>query len=289
VWSLEPGSRTAPITTERGIYIVQVDSARTDDEGTRELFLRQLVLRLQPSRTTLDSLRTLAFEVHQRAKSNFADAASEHGLTLETLQPLQGGNFIPGFGFSQRLRDWAFAAKPGSVGDPFGNDETVLIPRVVEHRPEGLEPFETVQERVRIAFLEERKKEIARSRLESVRQALDSGTSFTEAARSQDLELKTPEPFTYYESVPDVGGANEFTAVASALAVGEISGVVETSVAAFVLEVLSRDAFDEAAFAEARETHQRTLLDRQINEIVQSWLAELRESAKIEDRRPPRV
>lgn len=289
VWDLPVGARTGPLLAETGLYIVQVDSARTARDGQRELYLRQLVLRLEPSATTLDSLRTFAYRVATEAKSDFAAAARQNGLTPEPMEPITASTFIVGFGFSQRLHDWAFAAQPGDVGGPFGNDETMLIVHVLEKQPKGLEAFETVRDRVLNAFQEDRRKQAARATLAAVLDEVRAGRTLDDAARGRGLEVHTPEPFTFYGSVPEVGGANEFTAVAATLAPGQTSGVVETTQGAYVLQLVRREPFDEALYQGARDTHSRTLLDRRASELLQAWIQELRAAAKIDDRRGPRV
>ena len=49
------------------------------------------------------------------------------------------------------------------------------------------------------------------------------------------------------------------------------------------------EPFDEAKYQSERETYSSTLLDRRASELLQAWVAELRATAKIEDRRGPRV
>ena len=289
VWELPVGGRTAPLLAERGLYIVQVDSARTTADGQRELYLRQLFLRLQASATTQDSLRSLAFQLADAAQKDWSGAAQKYGLTPEKLEPITASTFIPGFGFSERLHDWAFAASPGDVGGPFGNDETILVLRMQEKEPPGLEDFETARPRAQSAFLEQKRKDAVRATLTAVAQEIAAGRTLDEAARNHGLEVHTPEPFTYYESVPDVGGANEFTAVATALEPGKTSGVVETTLGAFIVQLVRRDAFDEAKYQESREMHYRTLFDRRVTTLLQTWVEGLQKAAKIEDRRGPRV
>ncbi len=289
VWELPVGGRTAPLLAERGLYIVQVDSSRTAADGQHELYLRQLFLQLKASATTEDSLRTFAFQLADAARKDFAGTAQKYGLTPEKLEPITASTFISGFGFSQRLHDWAFAASPNDVGGPFGNDEAILVLRVLGKDPPGLEDFETVRPRVQSGFLEQKRKDAVRAILTAVTQEMAAGRTLDEAARNHGLEVKTPEPFTFYESVPDVGGANEFTAVATALEPGKTSGVVETTTGAFIVQLVRRDPFDEAKYQGAREMHFRTLFDRQVSMLLQSWVENLQKAAKIQDRRGPRV
>jgi len=133
------------------------------------------------------------------------------------------------------------------------------------------------------------KKERARSRVQRVLQQLQRGVPLAAAVRAEGLELKDPAPATYTEAIPGIGGANEFSAVASTLAVGATSGVIETSSGAYVLQVVSRDLFDDAKYQADRETEYGRLANRREFEVFDAWLADLKKRAAITDRRPPRV
>ena len=289
VWSLAPGGRTEPIAAGSGVYVVQVDSVRTDAGGGRSLLVSQLVLQVRTSTETTDSLRTLAFQLGKDAAENFEGAAEKHGLKVERLAPVERSGLVPGFGFSLRLRDWAFAAKPGEVGGPFGSDDAVLVARLVEKHDVTTPTFEEAESRLRNALLEDRKKTMARERLLGVARRVAAGASLADAARAEKLEVKEPAPFTYYESVAGIGNANEFTAVASELLVGRTSGVIETATGAYILQVLDRDRFNPEAYASERNAHFQSLMARRASEVYDTWLQAQRDKATIQDKRGARV
>jgi peptidyl-prolyl cis-trans isomerase D len=288
VWSLQPGQHTDPILTNRGVTIVHVDSVRTED-GERRLFLHQVFMALTPSLDTIDSLRATALDLADDAKVDFDAAAREYGLDIETPAPLTSSGFLEGFGFSSRLRDWAFEAAPGAIGGPFASNDAWIMVRVLRQNPAELLPFDQVEDRLRNALLEKYKKDEAHRRVEAVRQAIDSGKSLQEAAADAGLDVKEPAPFTFYESVAGIGNANAFTAVASELAAGQISGVVDVSSGSWIVELISRDTFDEEQYAQEHDSHYQVLFQQRANAVYDAWLSNLRQNARIEDKRGPRV
>ena len=287
-WSLQPGQYTEPILTDRGLYIVHVDSVRTED-GERMLHLSQVFMSLSPSPETLDSLRATALDLADQAKVDFDGAARDFGLTIEKAEPMSSAGFLPGFGFSTRLRDWAFEASPGNVGGPFSSDAAVIMVRMLQKNEPKLLAFEDVKSRLLSGMLEDRKKKNAQQAVQAVRDAINAGKSFDEAAASAGFDIKQPAPFTFYESVAGIGNANQFSAVAGELQAGQISGVVEINSGAYIMQLIGRDTFNEELYAQERDRHYQGLFQERANAIYEAWLTDLRAEANIEDKRGPRV
>jgi len=285
---LAAGQTSQPVRGDRGFFILHADSVRLGPQGAA-VRLRQILLNSKVSPETLDSLRTRVVDAAEGAKQDFEGTARVLGVTVQKLPPVENSGYLPGIGFSKRLVDWAFAAAPGGVSDPVVNDTAYLIGRLVEKTPKSTRPFDTVVSQVRNALMQSTRKTRARERVERVVARIQAGNSLDAAAKAEGLTVEQPAPFNFYESVAGVGGANEFTAVAGALPVGRVSGVVETQGGAYVLQVLSRDPFDPTAYEQARGEVYQSLLQQREGQVFSAWLKELRERAKIEDRRGPRV
>jgi peptidyl-prolyl cis-trans isomerase D len=238
---------------------------------------------------TLDSLRTRVFDAAPKAKKDFAATAHALGVEVTKLEPVEAHGFLPGVGFSKRLVDWAFKAQPGDVSDPVGTDDAILIARLVAKNPKGTRSFQESTSQIRYGCEEEQRKQRARARLESVAAAVRSGTSLDAAAKAAGLKVEEPPPFNFYDSVAGVGGANEFTAVALALAPGKASGIVEAPAGAYILQIVSRDPFDEAAYNAQRQSVYQSVLSRRESDVYETWLKETRDHAQIKDHRRPRV
>ncbi|MEO8677380.1 MAG: peptidyl-prolyl cis-trans isomerase, partial [Casimicrobiaceae bacterium] len=240
------------LRTESGYVLLHADSVRTTAAGT-QMRLREIVVIPKASGETLDALRTHVFEVAPRAKKDLAAAALELGTTVEKLEPVEAMGFLPSIGFAKRLVDWAFAAQPGDVSDPIGTDGAILIAKLVAKNPKAPRPFDQVVDQARAGAQEQAKKDRARAQMERVLAQVKGGASLDAAAKAAGLTASDPAPFNYYESVPGVGAANEFTAVASTLEPGKTSGVIETNAGTYVVQVVSRDAFDDNAFKTQRQ------------------------------------
>jgi len=286
---LEPGQTSDLVRVDESFYIVHVDSARTGPGGERELRLREIVARVKTSSETLDSLRSRVIEAGQEAKKDFAAAARKLGVPVQRLEPAEHTGIIPSVGYSKRLSDWAFQAKPGDVSEPLGTQTAILLARLVEKRPKSPLPFEQARDQVRYALEQDQKKQKAQARLAGVEARLALGAALATAAEAEGLQVQDPAPFTFYDGIPGIGGANEFSAVAAALAPGQRSGVVVTSTGACLLEVLSRDPFDDKAYQAQRQSLYGGLLSQRESAAYQAWYDALLQHAEIKDLRGPRV
>ena len=92
---------------------------------------------------------------------------------------------------------------------------------------------------------------------------------------------------TFGVSYPELntGRGSRFIGAAFELSVGQISDVVVQNNGAYLLRLTERPSIDESAFAEARVEVEAELLQARRNEALQTWFAQIFESADIEDHR----
>jgi len=160
------------------------------------------------------------------AKANSGDPGSaEKGGDLGFFPR---GRMVPAFDAA------AFSQEVGKIGDPVETNFGYHIIRVDEKRPAGVKKLEDVREQIVTTLTAERGMELARNQADADRRAVVGGKSFDDAVGGRTIEQTTP--FSRTEPVAGVGFVPAFTNAAFNLDVGQVSDLIETDTALYLLE-----------------------------------------------------
>ena len=282
---LKVGEISQPVLTQFGYHLIRLDERKGDTLG-----LHHILLRIQPSDSNEARLDRKADELSRTAASSeqgskLDSAAKRLGLSVIKVVALEDepatyeGRPIPS------VSAWAFGGvHVGETSELFDDESGYYLARL-DSLSEGGDPkFENVKDAVR--------QQVARS------QALDrlmpqaqkfadaaAASGLDAAAAAQKLQVQQSPMFTRGMFVPGLGQFNEAVGTAFGLPVQAVSAPVRTNDAIFVLRVDKRVQADSAAWLKQLPQQRQTRMSQVQQQRVQMFLQDLRESAKIDDRR----
>jgi len=165
----------------------------------------------------------------------------------------KGGDlgFFPHGQMAPEFEAAAFALEAGGLSDivesPFG----FHIIRVEEKRAAGTKPLEAARDEIVASLKNERALEIAHREAEADRRRVLGGQAFAEALSSRNVQ--ETQPFSAGGIIPGLGRMKDFADVAFALAPGEVSDLIETEDAVYLLTPFERTEAQAPALDDVRE------------------------------------
>ena len=286
-FALGVGELSEPVRTEFGYHLIMVTNEKPAEKGNREeIQASHILIKVAPGAGQLADLHEAFDAFHAAAQSKgLESAATEAGYTVTDAAPFQRDFNIPGLPNSLAGSSFAFSAKPGDLSPVYESDEGYYCVELVEILPAGPRPLDEVRTLVEAAVLQERQTESAAQKLRAAWSEIAGGRPMAAVAKAHGLVHAVTDTFTLRQNIPDVGFATPFARAAISLTAGGQLPEVRTTRGVFGLRVLWRSSFDEARFRVQRaEIANRLRQDRQ-QKLIEQWLKQLRDSARIEDLR----
>lgn len=285
LYALKPGELSQPVLTNFGYHLIRVDERKGDTVSARHILLR-----IQPSDSNAaridrraDSLSTLAASSDQPAKLD--TAAKKLGLRIMRVVAFENepaeyqGRSIPS------VSAWAFGGvHNGETSELFDDDNGYYLARLDSITQGGEPNFDAAKDEVRAQLAMTKALDAQMPKAQQLATAA-AASSLESAAAAQKLEVQHSGMFTRGSFVPGLGQFNEAVGAAFGLPVGAVSAPVKTSDAIFVLRVDKRTRADSAAWLKQKDQQRQQRLQQLQQQRLQMFFLDLRQSAKIDDKR----
>jgi len=276
------GQIIGPIRSQFGWHVIKVHARES-----REVKVADIVIPIQPSSQTqaevFDRARDIAYNAGQ---TDLAREAQALGLELREAVVKEKGGVIPGLGVNEAAVRWAFDNSVGDVSEPFTVPNGYAIFMIVEAKDAGIRPFEEAKESLRPSVVRQLKIKKTLEMAAENRGRLSLSDSLVKLQQTNPaVKVQRAGQATLGGSIPGIGRDQNVFGAISALSVGQISGPVESTRGAYLLQLVSKTDFDSAAYKNQRESLKAQLVKERRGKAFNDWLTKLKETADIEDNR----
>lgn len=284
-YALKPGEISQPVLTQFGYHIIKLDSRKGDTITVRHILLKIAQTDAEATATDrkADSLSKIAANLDDPRKFDEAARVLKlpvmHAVAIEGNPVNVNGRMIPSVG------PWAFqGVKPGETSDLFDADEGYYLARLDSVKPGGTLPLDQAKARIREELLRTKKLAQLVSQANNFAKLAAAG-SLEDASGLTKLQVIKTKAFTRVNPDPELGALTEAVGAAFALPVGQVSRPIPATSGVVVERVDRRVPADRAAWEAQKGTQRQAALDQARQQRVREFLDNLKQNAKIKDRR----
>jgi peptidyl-prolyl cis-trans isomerase D len=284
-FSLKPGELSQPVLTQFGYHLIKVDEHKGDT-----IAVRHILLPITQSDSAATATDRRADELSRIAASSdkpgvLDEASKQLGIPIKraAVQDNEAltidGKFIPSVG------PWAFqGAKVGETSELFDAEDGYYLGRLDSLRKGGIPSLDEAKPEIRAILAMQKKLDKLMPRAQQFA-AQAAKTSLEDAAKGAGMQVQQSKPFTRVGGAEGIGRLNEAIGAAFSLPIGAVSAPIRVYDGIFVERVDQRVLKDKAEF-EKQKAAQREIVTQQLRQQrVRDFLQNLRDNAKIVDRR----
>lgn len=277
------GAVQKPIKTQFGWHII-----KTTGKTNQDFIVEKVVNKIQVSATTIE-------KVYQDA-ADFGFVAKENGFETEAkvlkYEVLEAPPFneeaaaIAGLGINRALVKWAFENGIGEISDVYRFPAGYVVAMVSEEIKPGLKPFDEVKEMIKSAVTTQKKLEKAMQLAKQIKNQIgDNGDGNSAKTIWAQAIVDTTVEFTTSGSIGTLGQEFAFSNAAYKADLNKWTQPVKGRTSAYLINVKSRNQFDQNAFNSSKEGIKKDLLQNKKNIYLSQWIEKLKKESDIVDNR----
>ena len=277
---LEAGQISGVIDLGQGVAILKVTEKMP--EITRSLAeVKAMILNHLQEEKARDKasqrMENLA-KVARKARK-LEEAARREGLSVEDTGWLKNGDPLPVVDSSGALSQALFELKEGEISSPIFTYEGVAVVQFTQKDPEHQASLEEVKAQVQEDLIKEKKIELARTRLNSIR--LSPQANWEEVAKDNNLEYKRVETYKHGQYLSLIDEPSEVERLVFSLPLNQASEPINVGNGYAVVRVLERKEVSREEFEQVKGEEMAKALSEAQEMFLYSYLQKAIQERKI--------
>ncbi len=287
---LKEGEVSKPVQTQFGWHLIQCVER---DAKTERVNCRHILLKIQPSMQTVDSLKDIADEMAEEMTaggSSLAELAAKRNMIVSSTGIFNRNEPIPSFNTDGRfvpgLR--AFAFNKEKRHDVFESDAAVYLFVSAKRCEGGIAPYDFVSNLVKQKILSKKRMEITLAKASNAyKNVVSSGGKLRQIYLEDSLTVKygVDSAVTRDRPLPYIGASSKAIYAAFKAADGSVTEPIEAGLGYAILKKLEGVATGTSNIAEPSEiiAQRQRMQQQQQYYVYGSWFEAKKEKLKVKN------
>ena len=292
VFEGKKGELVGPVKTGQGIHLVKIldlkygKDKETGKTAVDSVQAKHILFKFEASENTTENANYEANNFASIAQDEgFVETANADTLEIQETPLFSESSFIPGLGIAADVSYFALNFDIGSISNPLNITNGLVVAEITELVEERYKTVDEVSENIKNLLKESKKLERVKELAHVIHNEVQSGITFSEAAKKYELESKTTDEFKVGDYLPGVGSDIKFTAAAVYQEETQISKPIETTRGYFIIKTIDKTDFDIQIYNSKKDEIKKSLIQEKQNSILNEWINSLVNNSDIVDNR----
>lgn len=282
-FAAQKGDIVGPVQSNFGLHIIKVEDKKKED-GVEKVSARHILLKIEASAATRESLRDEANYIAEYAKeSDLEKVAQAEGFQIQASALFERDAFIPGIGMESRINRLIFRQKEGYISDAIQLERGFLVFSIKSIQPERIKPMDDAKPQIINLIKNQKRLEIAKVESQKAYDNLKSGMTLDAVALIDSQTIQETDFFDMSGYIAKIGREPNVASAAFSLNEGDFSQPIEGTRGYYLIQVIEKTPFNEQEFESQKERLKQQLVAQQQQQMFALWYAALKKDAKIKD------